>query len=358
MEEIGDIEGALFWHGNFKAARSVSFRQFMEIYQSYLINVFLFKRISDMLSMTLLRHTLFTGPAEDDAAILASEVTVAMFGLWLRRYGPLKETLCKAAAFSLPASGEVVPWFAKGMGREASERRLTDNLIKFQSSGIRPYQAIIIRYSSDRNIHFVVTTKPGSKIEHFPIVNGPMGYAVVGEEAHFSPTIIDCLQYHIFDKLLSKAAQTPIVLSRASIEQWNDVFTSAAAELPKDHYLSVKELNKAIAEAHDGVGRNGASIDQSSHFSSLFDVTDACGIDDEFEQVDDNIEQPISHDKGHNFGGSGLFASPSVGSDEIKSEAVIGRYMIEHGVMLLQQAGELDSDSADVIRSLLEKRFR
>lgn len=105
MELINDTEGSMFWYGQFGNERQVSFSVFVDSYQSYCTDVFKCRRFQRQLLLTLLRHSLLERDIINDAVLLASEVSVTMFAHWLRRYGPMKDTLSKASAVSNPDLG-------------------------------------------------------------------------------------------------------------------------------------------------------------------------------------------------------------------------------------------------------------
>lgn len=108
MDQINDTEGAMFWYGQFSNDRQVSFSVFVDAYQSYCTGVFLCRKFQRKHLLTLLRHTLLEQDVVSDAALLASEVSVTMFSQWLRRYGPMKDTLAKASVVSNPEHGKIL----------------------------------------------------------------------------------------------------------------------------------------------------------------------------------------------------------------------------------------------------------
>lgn len=181
----GDMDGTLFWHGRFGDRRVVSFESFIGAYQAYLIHAFTYRRFTKQQLITLLRHTLLqempeslrqvgAAPAKATAGsaaeLMSSEVSVELFALWLRRFGPLKDTLDKAAALSLPNEGQCVRWFQTTLDRDMSEL-LIRTFVKRSAQGqqLQPEQLFIARYSSVPDYHFIFTVQPhgSSTIEHF-----------------------------------------------------------------------------------------------------------------------------------------------------------------------------------------------
>jgi hypothetical protein len=371
--QVTDVDGARFWHENFGGQRTVSFRRFMEAYRVYLFKVYMLKRMSDEHASTLLRYTIFPFDVVD-TALHTSEVTIELYSNWLRRYGPLKDTLCKMVDFSSPDSVDstsrteepVCPvWFGNGMGREAAERRLTEQFAAYQTSGIRPQHMIIVRYSSDPSIHFVVTAKPGPKFEHYAIVNSSMGYTMVGEEPHFCPTISDCIQYYLFDKLFSKIIGTGsnILFPRSCAEKWGAIITAAVSELPSSHYFSIEDLDRCIQE----VRRSSSQPEESraDTFQSLFPQNDASLADATRAGQNEAPKEAAQHF--HDDAESEVVVKSVPQDDcaaavsERRQSAVpscrptveVGIYMLDHALKILFETGHIDEHLADRIRNMV-----
>lgn len=166
MDEIGDVDGTFFWIGHFGPVKKVSFLRFKEAYQGYLTQTLFFRKLDGGQLSTLLRHTLLDEKAKFEGELLACEVTVATFACWLKRFGPMNDTVHKCSALSLPLVGVAASWFHKSMNRDGATRLIEANLTK---STVSSENLIVVRYSSDPKNHFVITTKlPSKKIEHFP----------------------------------------------------------------------------------------------------------------------------------------------------------------------------------------------
>lgn len=106
MDQIAYTDGALFWYGQFANDRQCTFSLFLEAYQAYCTSVFLCRKFNKQHLLTLLRHTLLELDNVNDSALLNSQVSIEMFAQWLRRYGPMKDTLNKASSVSNPEQGK------------------------------------------------------------------------------------------------------------------------------------------------------------------------------------------------------------------------------------------------------------
>jgi hypothetical protein len=371
MEAITDVEGQMFWLGQFASERQVSFGLFVDAYQAYLSTTFLFRKLDKHQLITLLRHTLLieTNSATDansTALLLATEVSVTAFATWLNRYGPMKDTLTKACVVSDLCLGAAVPWFAKGMNRDNASRTLTNNLNKF-SGGIEAQHLFVVRYSSDVKNHFVITTRPPGfqTIEHYPVVNTPLGYAVVGEKNDFQPTLLDCVQKHILDKLFNRANQSAAaVLSRESVEQWEALFASVTAELPADHYADVKALEKASAQLLLTESTSNVEKRGNATYGSLFGLSEPLseiGVSvhasssssgsawEKSTPADTTTSSVLNGATAVSAAYPVITSSPNT---NIQNDA-IGRYMVTHGVDLLRTSGGLSEEAAREILRLL-----
>lgn len=291
-----------------------------------------------------------------DFDISSMEVTVDMFSVWLRRYGPFKDALCKASVLVLPIEGRPVTWFGRGLNRAGATRQLEVNLSRSSSSGhILPSNLFVLRYSSDPNFQFVVTTKPVRTVEHYTIKNSPLGYYLSSNSSSSAdstpqgtcPTLLECIQTHIFDKLFAKILRDSVCLSRESFSQWDDIFSAAALELPEDHYVDVGALNRAV-EAAQSVDWESDAGAGSMNYASMFEKqssTEEDGSDIKEEVLTEIDSQDVAESQ----------SSHSHLTPRSQDKTVIGRYMVFQGLELLQETNSLQANDANTIRDILAK---
>lgn len=190
VDELDDVDGALFWIGHFSdSVREVSFESFVQAYSVYISQTFICRPLerrvlAQLLEQTLIEDTVSIGskpavtaydsftsavsPRSSSAVI----ITLHSFKLWLNRFGPLKETLYKAAAVVNPITGAAMPWFQRNLNRTQSTQALQHYVDKYltgmaaqHSGGIPTHCLFIVRYSTDPKNHFVITVKPPHLVE-------------------------------------------------------------------------------------------------------------------------------------------------------------------------------------------------
>ena len=198
LQSISDLDGSLFWFTHFGSNQQVSFGRFSEAYQVYLCSAFICRRIPRAQLQLLLRHTLLEEGQLDDTKLQLVEVSVQSFALWLKRFGPMKETFPKCSCISIPLENRCVPWFYKSKSRDEAVAIVKNNLSKY-ADGIRPDQLVVVRYSSDPKLFAVTVKLPRTdKIEHFQVLNDAMGYALVDKNQSSNsryPTLLDYIQF-------------------------------------------------------------------------------------------------------------------------------------------------------------------
>mmetsp|Transcript_19822 Transcript_19822/g.28506 ORF Transcript_19822/g.28506 Transcript_19822/m.28506 type:complete len:494 (+) Transcript_19822:86-1567(+) len=336
---VKDIDGALFWHSNFQDAKHVSLRLFIDAYQSYLSHTFLFRPMQMGHLLTLLRHSMLEENNTDESSLLNTDITLDMFSLWLLRYGPMQDTLYKASVVSVPTRGGPSLWFFKSLSRDAATQRLSQ--YQHTSAALCPHQLFIVRYSSDpKKNYFVITTQVPSRsaYDHFPVMNGPMGYSIQGDSAEYSSNILDLVQTQILNKLFAPLYTTSVVLPRESVDQWCAIFTQLSVEYPADYYGSVLELNEATKELERS---EGLLSKPNASFSSLFDRASPA-LPSLSASASNHTMMPMTMGSiESNYGGS--------------NDAIVGKYMVYHGLDLLQMSGAVDAKIASAIRMMLEK---
>jgi hypothetical protein len=167
----------------------------------------------------LLRHTLLEESVTVSSSVTSSEIHLGLFSTWLKRFGPMKDTLYKACALSVPSNGINVKWYQKLLDREKAELLIQNNIVRF-SSGILPQNMIVLRHSRDPLYQFVITVQLPNrqKVQHFPVQSSSLGYSTNGSEV-FRPTIIDCIQNDVINNLFD--SQTgDIHFPRNSLDEW------------------------------------------------------------------------------------------------------------------------------------------
>lgn len=270
LKTINDCDGVLFWDGYFGRDRTVSFQRFMEAYQSYLTHTFLFRRLKTEHLVTLLRCTLLEDHMESasTSGVMQAEVSMTAFASWLKLFGPMKETLSKAAAVSNPTTGASLVWFQRSADRNSATNKIM-NYVQNLSSTAVPERMFVVRYSSKPEYHFVVTVLSPSvgSVQHLPILNTPVGYVIAGETCAFAPTLLECLQLNLFDKLFDQnttGSEDKIELSRRAIDEWDRLFAEVTAVLPDNHYPDMTAVMSAAALLDLGLdnsdGRTSSSL--------------------------------------------------------------------------------------------------
>lgn len=386
VDAIGDVDASLFWTGHFGAEKKVSFRLFVEAYQAYLMHTFFFRRVERSDVVTLLRHTLLDislssyGASSEDVILMGTEVSVTAFISWLRRYGPMKDTLTKLSAVTLPVLGLPVPWLVKHLSRDAAVRHILKHVEKKEAN---PEKLLVVRHSSDPAYHFVISTFPPAEyeVQHYPVMNSSKGYCVVGQNTkdEYAPTILDCVQLFIVDKLFAKAYGKQLAISRDSVVQWEAIFNKAIVELPAEHYKDLTELENA-SNSIDFVYDESCEkpVQDAPIFESLFSsealrknrqklqalsrvapsatspgsvdstiITTAYESSDaKSESVDSVRNHATAYETSHSFAVQGS-------SQSISETVVTARYMIKHGLEKLIESNEIDQQQAvDVMRIL------
>eukprot|EP01033_Poteriospumella_lacustris_P002748 gene2748-1996_t len=184
--------------------------------------------------------------------------------------------------------------------------------------------------SSDPRNHFVISVKSPvtQNIEHFALANSAMGYSLAGEAQIFSLTLADCVQNYIFDKLFATATGQRLELLRDASEAWDSVFLSAVESRIYEDSASFKSTVQNLPPP--AVGKEG-----SGAFGSLFANS-----------------TPVPAAAAEAAAGSSqrLVAATAKSAGEQK---VIGFYMVEQGLQLLLQAGELNPVEVDRIRNIV-----
>jgi hypothetical protein len=391
------------------------------------MHTFLLKRLDLnlvflLLETTLLESTSFpsspSGRSQHDDIIMGTEVTLAMFAQWLRRFGPMRDTLSKASVLTLPLQETRVPWFCKHMNREAATQTLLTNLTRFSQDAIRSSHLIIVRYSSDPKYHFAITTKPLDKVEHYTVTNSPLGYtisgspgpvsspatitsnkgskgsAVIDNPVIYSPTLLDCIQTCVFDAIFARVLRTQVVLPRDSMDQWEGIFAMATAVLPDDHYKSVNDLNRAVDSIAASQEWGQMRAVNMIRFNSMFVGKEESGGGDDSpvemstsideisptinptSQLGEEVTSPTvssTHMDGHSSSSSlsSSINNPTQGVNEYhpppplpcssssvlsqQESAVVGHYMLSQGVQMLIAAGVIDEETGRKIQDLARK---
>jgi hypothetical protein len=219
-----------------------------------------------------------------------------------------------------------VLWFQKSVDRVTAERIISQNISLQSSSGLVPEQVIIIRYSSDPKIHFVITTKSpvSSTIEHFTVVNSALGYSISGKDTEKFPNLLALCQNQIIDKLFVPVIGTSIRLSTESCDQWSAIFQDAIKEFAVGHYKSVEDLNEQCANLRTDEIQNNINFSFQAAFMPA---------------VTSNVVRV-----------AGALSSSSASPPEL---SVVGKYMVNHGLDLLLQSGA-NEVKLNAIKRLLE----
>lgn len=333
IEFVGDLEAASFWNRHFGTTKQISLRSFVEAYQKYICDTYNYRLLGQMQMLTLLRYTILEDAqgGSSNAVLLNTEISLASFATWIKRYGPMRDTLFKSAAVSHPETGQPAKWFHRQMSRDQAVQYINNNLQTYGAS-IQPEHMFVVRYSSDPRNHFVISVKSPvtQNIEHFALANSAMGYSLAGEAQIFSLTLADCVQNYIFDKLFATATGQRLELLRDASEAWDSVFLSAVESRIYEDSASFKSTVQNLPPP--AVGKEG-----SGAFGSLFANS-----------------TPVPAAAAEAAAGSSqrLVAATAKSAGEQK---VIGFYMVEQGLQLLLQAGELNPVEVDRIRNIVFK---
>ncbi len=202
---IDDVDGSIFWHNNDGQTKTTTFKQFLDSYQDYLSKTLFFRKLPRQHLQGMLVTTLLD-EQQQKSVDNNTEVTVNMFAQWLKRYGPLRETLTKASILYQPSIEQGLQWFQKGVNRDQATFIIEHHYQKFSTTNsLLPHHLIILRYSSSPDYHFVVTCRHlnNNKIEHYPVINsGVRGYHIAGDDSGKSyPTLIEFIQQAVVDTL-------------------------------------------------------------------------------------------------------------------------------------------------------------
>lgn len=366
IDTVQDVDGALFWNGNFGTETTILFREFSSAYSSYLSNTFLFRKLADEQLYTLLRHSLFTESTTSNENLMSTNVTISQFALWLKRYGPMKNTLSKASVMCLPNSCQQVPWFHRSANRDVAQQIVMKNLRERSSEGIKPENTLVVRYSSDPNYQFVVTTKlpTSTSMDNYPIVNTSVGYRLADSNKCHS-TLIDLIQQEILDPLFSRPLGVPVLLPRNAIDQWSAILDGVTAELPSKHYNSKSDLDEATQQVMSTL--SSSDMKPEASFKSLFHIdltgnsTDTCDSDMySSSSATSNSTQKLDDDPGiHNSSGVSFAQITSVKAETKEENAdIVGSYMVMHGLIMLESAGSISVEDANIIRDIVNKKIR
>jgi hypothetical protein len=190
------------------------------------------------------------------SAALDKEVSLQAFSSWIKLYGPMRDTFRKAASVSLPSLDKSAIWFQRSATRQDAERIILANASA--GSAITAEKLVIVRYSSKPEYHFAVSTLPPglSQVQHLTVQNSPQGYIIPGEICSYAPTLVDCLQINLFDKLFKTEGGGRVALSRQTIDEWEKIFAEVTAELPADYYANVSDLAVATKQLDLGITEN------------------------------------------------------------------------------------------------------
>lgn len=339
LQSISDVEGSLFWFTHFGSNRQVSFGRFLEAYQVYVCSAFICRRIPREQLQLLLRHTLLEESFVDEIKLQLVEVSVQSFALWLKRFGPMKDTFPKCSCMSIPLESRCVTWFYKTKSRDEAVNIVNNNLSKY-SEGIRPEQLVVVRYSSDPSLFAVTVKLPRTgRIEHFQVSNDAMGYGLVDknqQSINRCPTLLDYLQTQVMDALIAPVMKSAVVLPRDSIIQWDGIFANVTAALSEDHYGNEESLqaatNAALAASRNSSSEGSLAI-VAMKYDSLF-AKDTVTI-----STSDSLKQSSP-------------SLPAVGHQTIstdESNVIIGSYMVRHGLDILRKSGKITKAKEDEI---------
>lgn len=341
MQMIGDVDGSVFWHSNFGQNKTTTFKLFVDAYQDYIAKTLFFRRLARNHLITLLKATLLDGPTSGDMS--NTEISVSQFAQWLRRFGPLRETLSKASAVSVPSSEQTASWFVKELNRDQATALVEHNFRRFGSS-VLPHHVIVLRYSGDPKNHFVVTCRHlgSSKMEHFPIVNAGLGYCILGDEEHAYPNLVEFIQKAIVDRLYSAAIGGSYTFPRDSLDEWEAIFGQAAAPLPEGHYGNRNALEKAATEMtpFDRNEQSGGELSISYGFATLFSG---------------GATPPPPPPSAVFNTYSSTSTSSSTSSGPVNENKIIGKYMVRQGLDLLLSSGEVKASDVAPLLALLDR---
>lgn len=152
------------------------------------------------------------------------------------------------------------------------------------------------------------------------VVNGPLGYTILGDTDEYSKTVVECVQKHVMEKLFVPVLGPEVKLSMDNLDQWGDIFASATTQLAEDHYTNVGQLNAAASSIEDIV----CLQTKCATFGSLFGGN----------------KMPPAVPAVTISKASATPAGEGDVSDE--NDRTIGRYMVRHGLFLLRRSGEID----------------
>eukprot|EP01039_Chlorochromonas_danica_P005046 gene5046-5540_t len=360
MQMIGDVDGCVFWHSNFGQAKNTTFKVFLSAYQDYLSKVLFCRRLPLEHLQTLLSSTLMDEASSrlvgNDLAL--KPVTVNMFGQWLTRFGPLRQTLTKASALTIPSTDLPVQWFRSDANREQAVA-LIEKKLQCTNGRAMPHQLIILRYSSDPKNHFVITCKHlnSGNVDHYAVCNGVDGYYIARDEQHCYPNLVECIQNTVVNTLYAAVQATGYEFPRDSLDQWETIISCSTMPLPANHYGDRKALEKCSDEALFGV---------ESLSSVSYGFTTLAGGWDNFLPLENGSSKtlagawdnfpPLENENGKSLHqvqeSTKLPANRLVSDDE---ELIGGKYMVKHGVKLLLTKGFLDEYQANQILSIVNK---
>jgi len=331
-DAIGDSEGLQFWSGSFGPAKQTTFRAFVDSFQAHLTATHSLRAFRPGQLRNMLRHCILDSSSSSavESTLLGTDITLGMFAKWLGRYGPVSQAHLKMAAVVLPDSGEAAPWFHRNANREDTARVISGNLAR-NGRVLSAASAVVVRYSADSNFHFVVSVQlPQGTLEHFPVVNSAEGYNVLAQSSTgVSPhaTVLDCAQ-SLLDQLMNDNSDPLWMLSRSSLLQWLDIFKSLSVALPENHYL--------------GKGTNVDSI--ARYTTPPVPGAAAAGAP---------LAMPTTMPVGPPLGGMSSSMNGRGGGSDNQETAIVGRYMVRHGLNMLLQSGELDAATVTRIQQML-----
>lgn len=372
---VGDVDGALFWYTYFGNEKQVAFQVFVDAFQGYLTEKFLFRKLTSFQLITLLRHTLLEealttacGTPEDLSTIILTTVHMRMFGTWIQRYGPMKDTLYKVCVVSNPRTGQVVPWFTKAMTREMAEKYLLFNLQKQGAAGsLRSHHLVVVRYSADPNHHFVITTKLPQKntLDHIAVRNSPHGYTIDGESTRYATNLIDCIQWFVFDKFYntavgSVAQSAPVSLAKdLSLDLWEDIFNHAMAQLPQDHYQNIAQLNAAaqqtISECDDHTGASSTAVRvKKISYQCIFASSSLPTEDDDHSDVKDSMATVTAVMPNLSLTNMSPMMENSLWTTQTRMEKlIVAKYSLHQALTLFADIAVLDETAVQQIEKIV-----
>lgn len=238
-----------------------------------------------------------------------------------------------------------------------------------------------------------------------------MGYAIQGTEVNtgsFAHTLVDCVQRNILDKLFNlhpNYQANPVTLSRHALDQWESLIAQASSTLPIEHYRSIDELNAASNLIIEGIDKVSASLSATFADVPMVDnnategsSSDAMAVSDTSKLAQDESQdsflpntpaakasslsitqsnQAINHTDPANqsthvhqsvplnqvnqmyqnnhavHAMSSSHLLPSMPSEEA---AMVGSYLVRHGLHLLRQANRLSDQDVATVLAMLTSR--